>query len=75
MPDPSNNAALAKAINRLADVHEKQLSAIAEALQSVGTHLKYLGNGNASTQVGGLEGLGMAIKEAAETLSSSLQRE
>ena len=72
MSTPSESSALAKAINRLADVHEKQLGAIAAALQLVGTHLKYLGNGEAATQVGALENLSITIKNAAETLSSSL---
>lgn len=68
-----NDAILAKAINRLADVHETQLSTIAKALESVSTQLSNLGNGNAATQVGALEGVGMQIKGAAETLASALR--
>ena len=64
MPMPSDNAVLAKAINRLADVHQKQFSAIAEALQSIGAHLKYLANGNAENLLDGFEDLDKATQTA-----------
>ena len=68
----SNDLSLAKAINRLADVHDKQLGEIAEALHSISTQIKYLGNGNAATQMGALEVLGLAIKESSESIASAI---
>ena len=74
MLTPSDSAALAQAINRLADVHEKHFSVIAKALQSVGAHLKDLANGNAETLLDGFEDLDKATKAApSKSLGANLR--
>ena len=47
---------------------------IADALNNIAGALQRLGNGNASTEFGGLEALGMAIKESAEGITDALNR-
>ena len=63
---------LSKAIKKLAEVHDKRGGEIADALESIATQLKYLGSGNASTEIGAIEGLGIVTKEAIESLSSAV---
>ncbi len=63
---------LSIAVKKLAEVHDKRGGEIATALESIATQLKYLGNGNAVTSMGALEGLGMVTKEALESLSSAV---
>lgn len=42
------------------------------ALQEVAVALKYLGNGDAGTPMGGLEALGLCIKEAGEQIAGAI---
>lgn len=63
---------LSIAVKTLAEVHDKRGGEIAAALESIATQLKYLGNGNAATQMGAIEGLGAVTKEAFEALSSAV---
>lgn len=46
---------------------------ISSSLESVAIQLKYLGNGDASTTHGAIEGLGMANKETLESLGNSIE--
>jgi hypothetical protein len=47
-------------------------SVIANALRSISTHIKYLGNGDAATTMGAVEGLGMVIGEKLDALVSAV---
>jgi hypothetical protein len=47
---------------------------IATALQSIATHLKYLGVGDAATSRGALEFHATQVKEGAEVIASALNR-
>lgn len=68
----SDLAKLAAAINRLAEVHDRRLGEVSAALVDLAYHTKYLGNGNAATQMGGLEGLGKAVQDGMGTLADSI---
>lgn len=63
---------LSKSISILANAHKEGCSKIAEALESISTQLKYLGNGNASTSMGAIEGMAMQIKDGLETIGSAI---
>ncbi len=73
MSTPSKDDALARAINHLAAVHEAKFAAIATALDKVALQLRDLGNGNAATQMGAIEGLSLKIAEAANTIASGMR--
>ena len=45
---------------------------MAASLDSIASQLKHLGNGNAATQMGAIEGLGLVFKESLEDVSSAL---
>jgi len=47
---------------------------VAEALQRIATHLKYLGTGNAATEMGAIECLAVKTHEGAEEIARSLDR-
>lgn len=51
---------------------EKALYAIAIAMTSVAYELKCLGNGNAATQMGAIEGLSVQIKEGLGRVADSI---
>ena len=51
------------------------LFAIARALDGVARELKYLGNGNANTEMGAIEAHGKAIKDAFEGLGVSISED
>ena len=63
---------LASAILKLAEVHDTRLGEIAKALDRLATQTKNLGNADAMTEMGGLEGLGKSVEDAASTLADSL---
>jgi hypothetical protein len=46
---------------------------IVDAVYSLSRALKYLGNGDAATTMGGLEAHGVAMKEAAESIERGLE--
>lgn len=46
---------------------------IAEALQSVARAIKYLGNGDAMTPMGGLEALGKVMSESIDGLAEAMR--
>jgi len=50
----------------------KQVDRLIEEIGNVAYNLKYLGNGNASTQFGAIEGHSMQVKEGLETLASAV---
>ena len=64
---------LAKAIDRLAAVHEKQLGAIATALSNLAFGVKYLGTGENASQLGAIEFLAVKIKESADTIAEAMR--
>lgn len=72
MSTPSDNEALAKAIHHLAQVHDKQLGAIAKAIDGLAVHVKYLGNGNTNSDMGAIEFLGTAVEKAGENIAHAL---
>jgi hypothetical protein len=45
---------------------------IADALREIGTHLKYLGNGDASTTMGAIEAHGKFTSEAIQTQAAAI---
>lgn len=45
------------------------LLAVSDAIAGVGRSIDRLGNGNAATDVGAIEGLSMVIKEAAQIIA------
>ena len=47
---------------------------IAEQLQSIAVHLKYLGNGDAATSMGALEALGLVFQEGLSGLADAAAR-
>jgi hypothetical protein len=47
--------------------------AIAAALRSIGVHLKYLGNGSASTEMGAIESLAVQLREGLDGLSQEVR--
>jgi hypothetical protein len=47
---------------------------VADALESISVGINRLGMGNASTDIGAIEGLAMKIVEAAELIGSSIDR-
>ena len=63
---------LAAAIDHLAEVHDKHLGQIADALSRIGTHLKYLGTGDESTP-GAVEHLAITLQAAADTVAGALR--
>ena len=52
--------------------YNEEENPIAESLDNVARTIRLLGNADASTPFGGLEGLGMAIIEAAEKISMAV---
>jgi len=56
--------------DRMSDEITSEYQEVADAI-SVG--LKYLGNGNAATQMGAIEGHAVAVKEAADTIAAALR--
>lgn len=46
--------------------------AIAAALLNLAYEVKYLGNGNAATQVGAIEGFGMHLGEKLDSLTNAI---
>lgn len=52
--------------------NEKQNNEIAEALDNVGEALRYLGNGNASTPMGAIEGLAMQVRDGAREIAGAM---
>lgn len=70
----SDNKELAKAIRELAKGHVESMGKLSEALGSVAHHLKYLGNGDASTSMGALENLSMQVQEGMESIAASIRR-
>lgn len=65
-------AKLASAIDHLAEVHDRRLGEINDALEDLAFNTKQLGNGNAATQMGGLEGLGKSVLDGLSNLSDSI---
>lgn len=63
---------LAIAIEKLANVHNTQLAAIAKAVEGLALQLKYLGNGDTVTTMGAIEYLGSAVEKAGEAISQSI---
>ena len=46
---------------------------VADALQAIGTHLKYLGNGNAASQMGAIEALSVQIREGLDGMADAIR--
>lgn len=69
----SDTKELTKAITALATAHTEGCSKIADSLSSIANQLKFLGNGDASTQMGAIEGMSMQIKEGLETIGSAVR--
>ena len=46
---------------------------LAEAQKSCAVHLKYLGNGDASTTMGAIEAFGMQLGEKLDALTTAIQ--
>ena len=55
-----------------ADGVEAALFGIAIAIHDLAYQVKYLGNGNANTQMGAIEALGVALKDASERIASAI---
>lgn len=70
----SKNDELAKAIRELAKAHIAGMGKLSEALNSVAHHLKYLGNGDASTSMGAIENLSGQLKEGMESIAASIEK-
>lgn len=70
----SENKELAKAIRELAKAHVESMGKLSEALDSVAHHLKYLGNGDASTSMGAIENLSVQIQEGMDSIASAIRR-
>ena len=51
---------------------EEQTEKIAGALELIAVHLKYLGNGNASTEMGAIEGVAVQSREGSERIADGL---
>ena len=76
MPEPHLEDLIeqkARTDSRYAIAHA--LMKLAKAQQETATHLKYLGNGNASTQHGAIEAFGMHIGEKLDALTEALRRD
>jgi hypothetical protein len=71
-PPKSDTAKLAAAVVHLAEVHAAGLKSVSESLMSISSALHRLGNADAATPMGGLEGLGATLKEALEAAGSSI---
>ncbi len=63
---------LAAAITKLAEVHDRRLGEVSESLNYIARQITQLGNGNAATEMGGLEGLGKSVVDGLSTLSDSI---
>jgi hypothetical protein len=55
------------------DPTERGCALIAGALLNVAYQLRCLGNGNASTSMGAIEGLGVAVKEGLDGIASVIE--
>ena len=55
------------------DEGASELENIGRALFYIGDQLKYLGNGNATTQMGAIEGLSVKINEGFERLANVIE--
>lgn len=55
------------------DVFAIGLKGIAVQMQAIGTHLKYIGTGDAGTTMGALEFHGVCVKEAGETIAGAIR--
>lgn len=64
---------ISKAILKLAEVHDRRGEEIAEALNNISYNLRALGNGDAATSMGAIEGLAMMIKEGLESIGTSME--
>jgi hypothetical protein len=51
---------------------EEGLAEVADALDGIALQLKYLGNGNAGTQMGAIEGLAVQLKEGLLAIAEGL---
>jgi hypothetical protein len=51
---------------------EEGLAEVADALDGIALQLKYLGNGNAATQMGAIEGLSVHVKEGLMAIADGL---
>ena len=49
------------------------LYAVAYALMSIAYQIKYLGNGNAATQMGAIENLAKEVRDAGQAIASALE--
>jgi hypothetical protein len=47
---------------------------IAEAIQALATHVKYLGNGDAASQMGAVEFLAVKVEEAGARIALAIDR-
>ena len=45
---------------------------VADAINNLATQIKYLGNGDASTSMGGMEALGLEIKNAGSAVAAAI---
>jgi len=52
---------------------EKAIYALAIAVDNCAYRIKYLGNGNAATQMGAIEAFSVVIKESFERLADSVE--
>ncbi len=68
----SDSDALAKAVLRLAEVHDQQLGKIATEIGNVALQLKWLGNGNAGSPMGAIEFLASELRSSADDLTRVL---
>jgi hypothetical protein len=55
------------------DDQASELENIARALIYIGDQLKYLGNGNAATEMGAIEGLAMKVNEGLASIASAIE--
>jgi hypothetical protein len=46
---------------------------VTQKLEDLSVHVKYLGNGDAATTQGAIEGLTMAVQKAGEDIASAMQ--
>jgi hypothetical protein len=65
---------LAKAVRELARAHSESMGKLSEAVSSLSTNVRSLGNANAATEMGAIEGLGLAIREGLSDLSAAVGR-
>lgn len=66
---------LIKALNRLAAAEEikgQYLGKVALSIETVAMQIKWLGSGNASTEMGAIEFLASQIKEAGENVAGAI---